>query len=206
MSIRICNLDKRYGASPVLVDLSFTLEEGEIYCLMGPSGAGKTTLLRVLLGLEPFQAGSIEGIDRNRVSAMFQEDRLCEALTAVENVLLVLPKSSSRTQVRALLQEILPADELDKPVMQMSGGQRRRVSLVRAVAYPSDIIVLDEPFTGLDSATRRQAIAFLLKHADGRTLLVSTHGEDDADLMGGKRIQLAELQMRSDDTTLERGV
>ncbi len=125
---------------------------------------------------------------------MFQEDRLCEALTPVENVVLVLPRSASRREVRDLLSQILPADCLNQPAMELSGGMRRRVSLARAVAYPSTLVVLDEPFTGLDAQTRRQAIDFLLANRRGRTLLVATHGEQDAELLGARRLNLAELQ------------
>ena len=78
--------------------------------------------------------------------------------------------------------------------MELSGGMRRRVSLARAVAFPSDLVVLDEPFTGLDQATKEKVIAFTLRHRAGRTLLVATHGEDDARLLGAERINLADVQ------------
>ena len=125
---------------------------------------------------------------------MFQEDRLCETLTPVENVALVLPAETRRADVAALLAEILPTDCLGQPAMELSGGMRRRVSLARAVAFPSDLIVLDEPFTGLDQATKEKVIAFVLRHRAGRTLLVATHGEDDARLLGAERLNLADVQ------------
>ena len=125
---------------------------------------------------------------------MFQEDRLCEALSAVENVALVMPGRASRRKVRELLSQILPADCLDQPVMELSGGMRRRVSLARAVAYPSTLLVLDEPFTGLDVQTRRQVIDFLRANRRDRTLLVATHGEQDAELLGARRLDLSDLQ------------
>ncbi len=185
---------KAYGDKTVLDGVGLTLEAGRTYCLMAPSGSGKTTLLRVLLGLEGIDGGSIEGAARGRVAMMFQEDRLCEVLTAVENVALVLPRDVRRADVRALLEEILPPDCMEKPVMQLSGGMRRRVSLVRAMAFPSDAVVLDEPFTGLDAGTRRTVIDFVLRHRAGRTLLVATHGQDDARLLGADTIDLAALQ------------
>lgn len=184
---------KSYGGRPVLPGVTLTLEAGGVYCLMAPSGSGKTTLLRVLLGLERADGGSVEGLAPGRASMMFQEDRLCETLTPVENVALVLPASARRDEAGRLLEEVLPPDCLDRPAMQLSGGMRRRVSLVRAMAYPSDLVVLDEPFTGLDTVTRRQAIAFVLRHRQGRTLLVATHGEDDARLLGAETVRLDEL-------------
>lgn len=185
---------KAYGANEVLRRATFTLPGGGVRCLMAPSGSGKTTLFRVLLGLERADAGQICGVSPGRISMMFQEDRLCETLTPVENVALVLPPSARRADVRDLLAEILPADCLNQPAMELSGGMRRRVSLARAVAFPSDLVVLDEPFTGLDQATKEKVIAFTLRHRAGRTLLVATHGEDDARLLGAERINLADVQ------------
>ena len=185
---------KAYGANEVLRRMTFTLPGGGVRCLMAPSGSGKTTLLRVLLGLEHPDSGEIRGISPGRISMMFQEDRLCETLTPVENVALVLPAETRRADVAALLAEILPTDCLGQPAMELSGGMRRRVSLARAVAFPSDLIVLDEPFTGLDQATKEKVIAFVLRHRAGRTLLVATHGEDDARLLGAERLNLADVQ------------
>lgn len=185
---------KAYGANEVLRRATFTLPGGGVRCLMAPSGSGKTTLFRVLLGLEHADSGEIRGISPGRISMMFQEDRLCDTLTPVENVALVLPPDTRRADVAALLAEILPTDCLGQPAMELSGGMRRRVSLARAVAFPSDLIVLDEPFTGLDQATKEKVIAFVLRHRAGRTLLVATHGEDDARLLGAERVNLADVQ------------
>lgn len=191
--VRLVDVRKSYGEHLVLPGVTLTLDAGGVYCLMAPSGSGKTTMLRVLLGLEPPDGGSVEGVRPGCVAMMFQEDRLCETLTPVENVALVLPPDTRRSDVGRLLEEVLPPDSLDRPAMQLSGGMRRRVSLARAVAFPSDLVVLDEPFTGLDTATRRQVIAFVLRHRLGRTLLVATHGEDDARLLGAEVVRLDEL-------------
>lgn len=188
------HLDKSYGANHVLRNMCLALEPGEVCCLMAPSGSGKTTLFRVLLGLERADAGSVAGIKAGEISMMFQEDRLCETLTPVENVALVLDPNARRSEVRALLAEILPAECLNQPVMELSGGMRRRVSLARAVAFPSKLVVLDEPFTGLDVATRQRVIDFLLAHQAGRTMLIATHGQDDAQLLGARTVHLNESQ------------
>ena len=185
---------KAYGANRVLRDVSFTLEGGGVYCLMAPSGSGKTTLFRVLLGLERADAGCVRGVEPGRIAMMFQEDRLCATLTAVENVALVLPPDARRRDAADLLARILPPECLDQPVMELSGGMRRRVSLARAVTFPSDLVVLDEPFTGLDAQTRRRVIDFLLAERAGRTLLVATHGEGDAELLGAQVVRLDEVQ------------
>lgn len=188
------NVCKAYGANQVLRSVNFELAGGSTTCLMAASGSGKTTLFRVLLGLEPADSGRINGIAPERISMMFQEDRLCSTLTPVENVALVLPANASRADIRTLLAEVLPPDCLDQPAMELSGGMRRRVSLVRAVAHEGDLVVLDEPFTGLDEQTRRRVIEFLLRHKGNRTLLVATHGEGDAELLGASRLALDDVQ------------
>ena len=187
-------LSKAYGENRVLRGIDFTLEEGSVTCLMAPSGSGKTTLFRVLLGLEAADSGRVRGVGAGRISMMFQEDRLCPTLTPMENVALVLGRDASRGELRTMLEEILPAECLDQPALELSGGMRRRVSLARAVAYPSDLVVLDEPFTGLDAATKRRVIEFILRHREGRTLLVATHGEEDVELLGARLLHLDELQ------------
>ena len=187
-------LSKAYGENRVLRGIDFTLEEGSVTCLMAPSGSGKTTLFRVLLGLEAADSGRVRGVVTGRISMMFQEDRLCPTLTPVENVALVLGRDASRGGLRTMLEEILPAECLDQPALELSGGMRRRVSLARAVAFPSDLVVLDEPFTGLDAATKRRVIEFILRHREGRTLLVATHGEEDVELLGARLLHLDELQ------------
>lgn len=190
-------LNKAYGNNQVLRDVSFTLKAGSSTCLMAPSGSGKTTLFRVLLGLESCDSGSIRGVSPGEISMMFQEDRLCSTLTPVENVALVLPKRTKRKHVARLLAEILPSDCLSQPALELSGGMRRRVSLVRALAFSSRMIVLDEPFTGLDMQTKCRVIEFIVRHKGERTLLIATHGEDDASLLGATRLVLDEVQRRA---------
>ena len=192
--VRLSHVCKSYGANHVLRDVTLTLDAGSVTCLMAPSGSGKTTLFRVLLGLEPIDSGSVEGLAAGEVSMMFQEDRLCETLTPVENVALVLPSSARRDDVQRELERILPPDCMDRPALQLSGGMRRRVSLARALAYPSRAIVLDEPFTGLDSATKRAVIDFVLDMREGRTLLVATHNKEDLELLGARALLLDEAQ------------
>ena len=193
MDVIVSGLKKSFGNNYVLRDVNFAFKEGETYCIMGASGMGKTTLLRVMLGLEAADEGSVVGMTKGRVSAMFQEDRLVNVLTPIENVALVCNNDVLRSDVKRLLCEILPPACMKMPVLALSGGMRRRVSLVRAIAYPSDVIVLDEPFTGLDTLTRQRVISFIKEHQNGRTLIVSTHGEQDALLLQGQRVLLSEI-------------
>ena len=123
--VRMEGLCKSYGDLRVLRHVSVRLEEGGIYCLMGPSGAGKTTLLRVLVGLESPDEGDVVGLGAGEASVMFQEDRLCEALTPVDNVALVMPPRASRRSIRELLEEILPADCMGRPALRGHRGGGR---------------------------------------------------------------------------------
>ena len=190
MSIIITDLCKTFDDNEVLKNVNITLKDNSIYCLMGSSGIGKTTLLRILMGLERADSGSVSGIDTKSISCMFQEDRLIPYLSAIDNVRIVLHGKSNREEVRNNLLSILPDDSLDIPVSSLSGGMKRRVALARALSYPGKLIILDEPFTGLDKNTKLNVIDYILKMRNNRTLLIATHGTDDANLLGAEIIKL----------------
>ena len=195
MPVVIKNLCKSFGDKKVLNNLNLTLEDGKIYCLMGPSGMGKTTLLRILLNLETKDSGEITGIDpETEISSMFQEDRILPMLSAIDNVNMMYEKRHSVREIKEDLASILPVKCLRQPVRELSGGMKRRVSLARAVHYPGKLIILDEPFTGLDHATKEEVISYILKNRGNRILLVATHGLDDASLLGAEVIHLEECQ------------
>lgn len=190
MSIIITDLCKSFDDNEILKNVNITLEDSSIYCLMGASGIGKTTLLRILMGLERADSGCISGIDTKNISCMFQEDRLIPDLSAIDNVRIVLRRKNNRAEVRNNLLSILPDDSLDLPVSSLSGGMKRRVALARALSYPGKLIILDEPFTGLDKDTKLNVINYILKMRNKRTLLIATHGTDDANLLGAEIIKL----------------
>ena len=193
--MQIQNLCKSYENQPILDHLSLDLKEGGIYALMGPSGRGKTTFLHILMGIVPADEGKLLGFSKKRISAVFQEDRLFPFLTAAENIAAVSRNrcffsASELSSYNEILAELLPASSLSLPVRSFSGGMKRRASLARALLVPSDLLILDEPFTGLDEASRLQAMSFLLKYRNERTLLFSTHRKDDADFLHASLIQL----------------
>lgn len=190
MSIIITDLCKTFDDNEVLKNVNITLKDNSIYCLMGSSGIGKTTLLRILIGLERADSGSVSGIDTKSISCMFQEDRLIHDLSAIDNVRIVLRGKNNRDEISNNLLSILPDDSLDMPVSSLSGGMKRRVALARALSYPGKLIILDEPFTGLDKDTKLNVIDYILKMRNNRTLLITTHGTDDANLLGAEIIKL----------------
>ena len=185
MTITLKELSKSYGSGPILERISLTLEPGKPLCVTGPSGCGKTTLLRCVLGLEKPDSGMVEYStgSRPRFGVLFQEDRLFDHLDAVENLRLATGEKD-RASLRASLLELLPPDALDRPVSALSGGQRRRVALVRALRSGGAAVILDEPFTGLDAAAAAQAGAFLLRELGDRPLLLALHRKDIPDWCG----------------------
>ena len=190
MKLLVNDLSKHFGDLPVLNHLSLEMKSGSIYCLMAPSGKGKTTFFRILMGLESADNGQITGLDGIRISAVFQEDRLCETFTPLDNVLLTADPALTRKQVTAELQTLLPLDTLTRPVYTLSGGQKRRTAICRALLAPFDLLILDEPFTGLDEETRIDVIQYLKRKCVGKLVLLSTHQETDVEALGGIVIHL----------------
>ena len=177
------HLSKSYQNRPVLSDVSLTVQPGERCALMAPSGMGKTTLFRLLLGLETADQGNIQAAS---AGAVFQENRLIESLSPIENVRLALPplpKADTRAELFSILSSLLPAESLMRPVSTLSGGMKRRCALARALLSPSEILILDEPFTGLDEDTKKQAVQFIETWQKGRPLLFSTHDPKDVLLL-----------------------
>ena len=189
MAIVIHNLTKSYGGKLALPPFSCTLQEGEIVCLLGQSGCGKTTLLRLLLGLEAPTGGTLSGLP-DRISAVFQEDRLCPAFSAVTNVSLALGRQVPREEIAALLTELGLSDALAKPVRELSGGMQRRVAIARSLLCPADLYLMDEPFKGLDEDTRRTVMDAVLERTRGKTLLVITHDPEEAAYLNGRIIRM----------------
>lgn len=191
--LEIQGINKFFGEHKVLKNVNTVFDDGGIYCLMGASGMGKTTLLRIILGLEIKDSGEIIGVNKDEISVMFQENHLCETLTPIENLALVCPKDITKKEIQKSLEKILPSECLKQPVSELSGGMKRRVALSRAVIYPSKLVIFDEPFTGLVVETKKEVISYLLQNQKGRIYIIATHGESDAQMLGAKRVELANI-------------
>ena len=187
--ICIRNITKSYGEKTVFKNLNLKIESGKITCIMAPSGAGKTTLLRMMMGLEKPDRGSIVGLSEKRFSAVFQEERLCEGMTAIGNIRLVNP-SLTAEQIRNELQRLGMYDCENQPVSELSGGMRRRVSILRALLAEYDVLFMDEPFKGLDSTLKKDVITSVMEKTVGKTVIVVTHDRSEADLLRAEIINL----------------
>jgi len=188
MEVRVEQLCKSYRGVPVLKGVTFTAGRG-VTCVMAPSGAGKTTLLRILLGLERPDSGSVSLPRGCRVSAVFQEDRLLEQLDAEGNLRFVLGGDFDAGAARTLLAR-LGLEETGKPVREYSGGMKRRLALARALLVPANVLVLDEPFTGLDGENRARALACIREAAGEKCVLLVTHEAADAEALGAEVLWL----------------
>ena len=190
--LTIEHLTKQFGEKTLFRDLCLTVEGPVV--LWAPSGWGKTTLLRILMGLDTPTAGRVQGV--GRAAAVFQEDRLCPQLTALQNVTLVLPGSEKqyKEQIEADFQRLgMDAAALALPAARLSGGQKRRTALLRALWAPSDTLLLDEPFTGMDPDTLAAAAALLRTRCGTEPVLLATHDREAIRLLGWPVIELEAL-------------
>ena len=186
MAIEIANINKAYGSTVVFDGFSCQIEESAVTCIMGPSGSGKTTLLRLLSGLEQPDGGNISGMSGRRMSMVFQDDRLCENLSAASNIRLVRQKPMKAGSVIEAMSALdLASDCLKQTVRSMSGGQRRRVAILRALAAEYDVLFMDEPFKGLDMETKEKVMLYTKEQSFGKTVVFVTHDKGECAAMGG---------------------
>lgn len=177
----ISNVTFRYGDNVIFENYNLDINDRST-CIMGASGQGKTTLLKLISGLLKPESGSIEGAPL-KPSMMFQEDRLLPWVTVLKNVELVC---DDREKAR----ELLKALEIDENLYphELSGGMARRVALARCLAIDSDVLLLDEPFTGLNVQLMHKAAQLIL--AQNKPIIVSTHSKEEAEALKGTIVML----------------
>ena len=190
MDVILRDVCKSFGARRVLDRLNWRFPDGRISCVQGPSGCGKTTLLRLIAGLESLDGGEILGSRAKKISAVFQENRLLENLTAEKNILLTARPGFTRTDARALLDDLGLTDAAQRRVRELSGGMQRRVAVARSLAADYELLLLDEPLTGLDGELRLRVLRRIQADLNGRTAVWITHDPDAAALLNAPVLRL----------------
>lgn len=197
MSLEIKNLNKKFDGFVLFRDFSITIPEDRIMCILGPSGCGKTTLLDILGKTVVPDSGSLIGFDGKLFSYIFQEPRLLPWKTVGGNIEFVIPRSIPASERKEKTMQLVRLVELesfaDYYPSQLSGGMRQRVSIARAFACPSDIILMDEPLGGLDVALKQNMIRWFthIWEADRRTVIFVTHDIDEALFLGDEIVVLS---------------
>ncbi len=187
-----------YGERQALKDVTFSIARGEIFGFLGPNGGGKTTLFKVLSTLVPGQTGAVRMLDRDlvrdkveiqrRMGVVFQHPSVDEKLTVRENLechgnLYGMRGSRLRQRIAEMLERVGLGDRARDRVETLSGGLRRRAELAKALLHQPELLLLDEPSTGLDPGARREFNDYLahLRRNDGVTIVLTTHYMEEAE-------------------------
>jgi len=204
--IRLAGVTKTYGrgarAHLAISDATFDVMPGELACLVGPSGCGKSTLLKILAGLHPADAGTVQigsaavPFDPAKdIGMVFQQPLLLKWRSILDNVLLPaeilgLPMAASRERARDLLALVGLAGAADKRPYELSGGMQQRAAIARALVHDPKLVLMDEPFGALDALTREKMNLELLRiwREAGKTILFVTHGISEAVFLGTRVI------------------
>ena len=205
--MKLIDITKSYGQTQVLKKFNLEINEKEITCILGPSGCGKTTLLNIISNLIDYE-GKVEK-DTGRISYIFQNKRLLTNLTVYDNLDYVLSNlQKDRQKRKEIINKILEIVELsswqNKYPKELSGGMAQRVSMARAFVYPSSLLLMDEPFKGLDILLKKRLISAFLKlwQNDERTVVFVTHDIDEAILISDRIILLS----KNGNILLERDI
>jgi ABC-2 type transport system ATP-binding protein len=211
-AVRLVGLTKRFGSLIAVDSVNLTIRAGEVVALLGPNGAGKSTTIDMLLGLLPPTSGDVAvyGLDptfairAGRVGALLQSGGLLPDLTVTEIVDLTASLYRRRTATGDVLTRAGAAQFASRRVGTLSGGQQQRVRFAMALVADPDLIVLDEPTTGLDVEARRAFWAAMREEtARGRTVLFATHYLDEADAYADRIVLMRSGRIVADGTAAE---
>ena len=210
--VAFSRVSKAFGQVKAVSDLDLTLHAGETVALLGPNGAGKSTALDLLLGLRNPDSGTVEvfgttparAIDQGRVGAMLQSGSLMEEVKVRELIKLACDLHPRRFPVERVLESAGITDIADRMVNKLSGGQEQRVRFALATAGANDLIILDEPTTGMDVTVRQSFWASMREQAaQGRTVLFATHYLEEADSIADRVIVLHRGRVLADGSAAE---
>lgn len=185
MKIQLNNLCKAYGDKVIFENYTRTLDFDGILVIQGKSGLGKTTLMRLIAGLEKTNKGEIIK-SAQKVSFMFQEDRLLPFVTVLKNLTAVCDEEKALEYLKLMGLE----KEKNSSPLSLSGGMRRRVALARALCFDSDLVILDEPFKGLDEALKAEICEIIKEESKSRAFIIISHDSEDAKILNAEIIEL----------------
>lgn len=190
-SMNLENITVSYDKKNVLSGLSYSFSADENVAITGRSGIGKTTLFNIITGLNKPNSGKITyNFAPVNISAVFQEDRLCEQLSAVNNIKMVLKDHTNLTQISNNLKSLGLEGFENVPVSQLSGGMKRRAAILRAIMATSNIIIMDEPFKGLDDTTKALTMEYVKKSINDKLFILITHDISEAHYFDCKILNL----------------
>lgn len=216
--ISVKSLVKRFQGKTILDHLSFEMEPGQIYALLGTSGAGKSTLLRCLSDLDTPDAGQIH-FENKRIGIVLQQFHLWKHMTVLQNLItaplqvLKTPKKIAIAEAKTLLEQLKISDKIDRYPHQLSGGEEQRVAIARALMMKPDIMLFDEPTSALDPE-RTQSVSEII-HAlakNGICILAATHDLSFAKSVGnfamflenGQILEIADIKNKEIRANTER--
>ena len=179
--ISLKNVTVNFESKCVLNKLNADFEKGKIYAIMGDSGCGKTTILNSIAGLIKPKAGEIILPDESKISYVFQEPRLFDWLTVLQNVAMVIKskKECAEIEAKKILCELALEDAINLYPHELSGGMKQRVAIARAIAYKPTHLLLDEPFAALDVDTKQKVASYMFETVKNCTVIMVTHNEED---------------------------
>lgn len=185
--ITVEGISKSFNGQEILKNVSFRIEKGECVALTGESGAGKTTLLRIIAGLEAADSGEVKFAEDVRKTFVFQENRLLENKSVLDNILTVAP---DKDKALYYLKRLFLKEDADKKAGQLSGGMKRRLAIARALAYGGEIYFLDEPLRELDAETLKATARLIKEELTGKTALLITHDSFSLEYLSTKQISV----------------
>jgi len=208
--IEVNHIYKKFKKEYIFEDFSISFADQKVNSIIGPSGCGKTTLLRIISGLEPFEKGCISGIDKINISFVFQEDRLLPWLNVFQNIELVLKSKFAPEESKRRILEVLTQLDLSEAAEMMpnelSGGMQRRVAIARALAYDADIILLDEPFKGMDNKLKSDVLPQLAAvwRKTKKTVILVTHDISDVRELSDTVYELSGRPLKKVERLIDR--